>query len=134
MKGLGFPLLVLFLFALAAMPLALLDARNYAGKFIRANALLISLGSSLVFATSEAKRPGALPFIVAMVFFLAFLKQVVQRRGIPIIESGAGIFVYGSAASVTGPIVAAGLASIAVFALTFISADKYPIRSHHADD
>lgn len=135
MKGLGFPLLVLFLFALAALPLALLDARNFAGKFIRANALLIALGSAKMFATSfEAKRPSALTYIVAMVFGLAFVKQVFQRRGIPIVESIAGLWLYQFTASVTGSaIVAAAIASTCVFALTFLSAKKYPIRSHHAD-
>ncbi|MEG3997927.1 hypothetical protein [Microcoleus sp. SVA1B1] len=134
MKGLGFPLLVIFLFALAALPLAVLDARNYAGKFIRANALLIAVGSAMIFVGYEAKRPGVLTYIVAMVFFLAFLKQVIQRRGIPIIESTAGILVYKSIVSATNSaVIAAVVASIAVFALTFISANKYPIRSHHAD-
>lgn len=134
MKGLGFPLLVLFLFAVAALPLAVLDARNFAGKFIRANALLIALGSTMMFATSEAKRPGALTYIVAMVFGLAFMKQVFQRRGVPILESVAGLWLYQFTESTTGSaIFAAAIASICVFALTFLSAGKYPIRSHHAD-
>ncbi|MFC0679814.1 hypothetical protein ACFFGH_18395 [Lysobacter korlensis] len=134
MKGLGFPLLVLFLFALAALPLVIFDARRFAGKFIRANALLIALGSAAMLATSEAKRPGALTFIVAMVFGLAFLKQVVQRRGIPILESMAGLMVYNAVASVTDSVLlAAAVASSAVFTLTLASAARYPIRSHHAD-
>lgn len=135
MKALAVPLIVFFFFTVASLPFILLDARKAAGKFLRANSLLIAMAIAWYADENMGKKPSMILFTMVVVFSLAFLKQAIERRGLPILESVAGVAIFKSLLSVTdSQLISSLLTGIAVYLIASLSAKKFPIRSHHADN
>ena len=134
LKGIGSILIPLFFLVISSLPFMLLDARNMAGKFIRANSFLIAM---IIFWYAEenmGKKPSMILFSLGAVFVFAFIKQVFQRRGLPILESLAGIAIFKASLAVTDSyLVSTSIASISVLMIALMSSQKFPIRSHHSD-
>lgn len=134
MKGLGPIISWLFMMLVASIPFIAFDARNVAGKLIRANSLLIALAALHWFSNPSGKRPSSLAMACVVVFGMAFLKQAIQRRGIPIIETIIGTQIYNLMLAMSHQVIlSAAITGVSVLLMSYITMNRFPIRSHHSE-